>query len=672
MPQTYVDKKGTVHQFPDDATPQEIQWAADQIDGFDLGKPVRSDRELYAFNSPYAQETGLAPHQMLWGTMKQTFGNDQAAADYLAEKGGGRVEHVDGRPVLVSPKGERYNVNDPGFTVSDAEGLAANAGAFTPAGRVAATAPSVLGKMGLGGLASAGTDAALQLGTTGRIDPTRAAMAGTFGAGAEAVAPAIGSLVRAARTGSMSRQELILRGRGQLRQMQTQGAITDEAAANFGRALDQIEAGGDPAAILAEAEFGFRYTQGQKSGVPALLAREGTLRRDTGRAGQVLAENDAHNYHVAIDALDEMQRGITGQSGRVSPVNAAARAADTVRNEAGALRGEVDNAYDAFRGTKAYAGADSQRLLPGRLQTALRDYDVSRQTTPAGFRAVQLVNETFADPVNAMSATKLDGFRRRLRTIQGAAMNPTDAAVTRKTIAAFDAWLDETAMQGMIGGDQQALTMLKEARKLRTEFGMRFGDTGTPGAKRFDAIVQSMIDGNADPEQMARAIYGASQVSNIWANRALVRINQALGKNPQAKADLQAAVLTKLVEGGRGETVSLPQLQGNIRRLMRENPSLVRNILGVDGAHKLGRLASALEPLVKMPRGANPKMMDSLWRYVTNAATGLPVLGTMVEALRSAGRGPAAQRALQPLAPMRSGAIPAIGAAYGQQQGRRP
>jgi hypothetical protein len=92
----------------------------------------------------------------------------------------------------------------------------------------------------------------------------------------------------------------------------------------------------------------------------------------------------------------------------------------------------------------------------------------------------------------------------------------------------------------------------------------------------------------------------------------------------------------------------------------------------VDGAHKLGRLASALEPLVKMPRGANPKMMDSLWRYVTNAATGLPVLGTMVEALRSAGRGPAAQRALQPLAPMRSGAIPAIGAAYGQQQGRRP
>jgi hypothetical protein len=50
----------------------------------------------------------------------------------------------------------------------------------------------------------------------------------------------------------------------------------------------------------------------------------------------------------------------------------------------------------------------------------------------------------------------------------------------------------------------------------------------------------------------------------------------------------------------------------------------------------------------------------------------LPVLGTMVEALRSAGRGPAAQRALQPLAPMRSGAIPAIGAAYGQQQGRRP
>jgi hypothetical protein len=669
MPQTYVAKDGTRHEFPDDATPEEIQWAADQIDGFDLGKPIRSDRELFSFNSPYAQETGVRPLKMLWATAKQTFGNDQAAADYLAKEGGGSVQEVDGRPVLVSPSGERYNVNDPGFTVSDAESFAANAAAFTPAGRAALMAPSIGGRMAVGGLATAGTDAALQLATTGRIDPTRAGMAGAFGGGAEALAPAIAGLVRAARTGSMSKQELILRGRNQLQQMQASG-VTDETAQRFGRALDQIEAGADPRLVLGEAEFGFRYTQGQKSGAPALLAREGMLRRDQGRAGQVMAENDQWNYDRAIGAVDELQQRITGQRGRVDPAGAAGRAADVVRSEADALRGKVDDAYTRFRDTKAYVGADPQRTLPGRIERALRGIDISPQTTPAGARALKLVGEEFGDPVNAMSAAKIDAFRRRLRSLQGTTGNPTDAKAVRSVVAEFDTWLDETAMQGLVGGDQNAIALLKDARKLRSEFGLRFGDSG-PYGKRFDSAVKAMIDGKADPEQLARMIYGTSQVSSVWTNRALLRMNQALGNNPQAKAELQGAVLTKLVEGGRGETITLSQLQSNLRKVMRENPTLVRNLLGVDGAHKLGRLASALDPLVKMPRGASPKMMDNLWRYVTNAATGLPVLGSMVEAIRSAGRVPAASRALQPLAPARAGVVPAVFSTYGQQYGEQ-
>jgi hypothetical protein len=64
-------------------------------------------------------------------------------------------------------------------------------------------------------------------------------------------------------------------------------------------------------------------------------------------------------------------------------------------------------------------------------------------------------------------------------------------------------------------------------------------------------------------------------------------------------------------------------------------------------------------------------MMDNLWRYVTNAATGLPVLGSMVEAIRSAGRVPAASRALQPLAPARAGVVPAVFSTYGQQYGEQ-
>lgn len=668
MEQTYVAKDGTVHRFPADATPQEIQQAADEIDGFDLGKPIHSDRELFAFNSPYMVETGVAPHQMLWGTIKQTFGNDRAAADYLAKAGGGRVEEIDGRPVLVSPKGERYNVNDPGFNVSDAEGLVANAAAFTPAGRIALAAPSVGGRMALGGMASAGTDAAMQLATTGRIDPMRAGAAGAFGSGAEAVAPFMASLFRAAKTGSMSRQELILRGRQQLAQMKAQG-VDDDTAMALGRELDQIQAGGKPDALLAEAEFGLRYTQGQKTGVPAMLAREGALRRDPGRAGQIMDDNAQWNYQRAIGAVDELQQGITGRGGRVDPPSAVARAADTVRSEADNLRGQVDDAYSRFRNTKAYVGADTQRVLPGRMQRALRDIDLSPQTTPSGSRAVQLVSEEFGDPSMAMSAAKIDGFRRRLRSLQGTTKNPTDAKAVKRVIGEFDAWLDESAMQGLVGGDQQAITLLKDARKLRSEFGMRFGDSG-PYGKRFDSVVQAMVDGKADPEAMARMIYGASQVSSVWANRALARVNMALGKNPQAKAELQAAVLSKLVEGGRGETVTLAQLQGNLRKLLRENPTLARNVLGAEGVHKLGRLTSALTPLVNPPRGANPKMMDQLWRYVTNAATGVPVLGTMVEAIRSAGRAPAATRALQPLVPARSGIVPAAFSTYGQQQGR--
>lgn len=270
----------------------------------------------------------------------------------------------------------------------------------------------------------------------------------------------------------------------------------------------------------------------------------------------------------------------------------------------------------------------------------------------------------------AKSLKDIDQTRKLLRSNYDKAANATDRMAVTRIIKEFDNWLDDSAAAGLVRGDESAIKLLKDARTLRTEYGRRFGDTGE-FATRFDTVVRTMVADGADPETLAKAIYGGSQVSQSWANRALLRVDAALGDNPAAKAELRAAVLTKLMQTKGGDTVGLQALQSNLKQLLVGTPTLARNILGPEGVHQAGRLIKAMEPLLATVDKRSSGTAERMWRYLTGYARNIPLLGPMVDSAMQEAQLPSAIRAVSPLTLGRPSVVPAMGAALGSDQGRR-
>jgi len=98
--------------------------------------------------------------------------------------------------------GRSVIINRPGLSKIDLlQGLGITA-AFTPAARGAAAAPTIGARVGVGGVGAAATQTVIegvQAALGGELNPEEIALAGTFGAGAEAIAPAIQAIRNARR-----------------------------------------------------------------------------------------------------------------------------------------------------------------------------------------------------------------------------------------------------------------------------------------------------------------------------------------------------------------------------------------------------------------------------------------------------------------------------------------
>lgn len=155
---------------------------------------------LFRMDSSFYDQAGLSRLSPKVGiaALKDTFGSEQSAAEYLAKQTGGSVSQAqDGGYVLSLPGGQSYRLNDPGLDATDVAKVGSNVGAFYIPGATASrfTQAAGLGRLGNvagQGIAAAGTDAALQGAVDQEIDPTRTAITGALGAGGEV----LGGLVR--------------------------------------------------------------------------------------------------------------------------------------------------------------------------------------------------------------------------------------------------------------------------------------------------------------------------------------------------------------------------------------------------------------------------------------------------------------------------------------------
>lgn len=196
------------------------------------------------------------------------FGNDQDLAKVLAGSvdGASVVNDANGNPMIQLPAGKRVYANQPGLDPTDGLRLAGQIASYLPAARAGQLigGASTLARAGVTGLLSGVTNFfGQQAAGRDRIDGGEVAFTAASGAAGEVLAPAVSRAIGAGR-------ELIRTGASRERaalEFARKAGIeqpTNAQIQSLSRALGEIDAGADPAAILQGDEFGFLYTTGQR------------------------------------------------------------------------------------------------------------------------------------------------------------------------------------------------------------------------------------------------------------------------------------------------------------------------------------------------------------------------------------------------------------------------
>lgn len=583
-------------------------------------------------------------------------GSDQDLARNIQQTvpGSALEESETGRPLVRLGNGDAYEVNPEGLDPSDVMRFASKAASFLPAARGAAAMPNIAARAGVGAGLSAATEAGSQL-AVGReqIDPAEVAFAGAGGAAGEVIGP-LSSAIFGGATRRLPRAEAVRRARVVLAD-RAEG-LPEDAAVQIGQRLDEIELGGSPDDLIGEAEFGFQYTKGQRTNDMRTLMQEERLSQTP-----AMLDVQRRNVDTANSAVRGLARKVAGGEVDTAP-GAVSRATEAVQGEHKALKGQVDAAYARFRDTSAQVGPDAAQQLPKRLTDALADTNIDPINTPGAARAVEVVNKAFGKSafegegaLSALDAKRIDQVRRQLRTIGGS--NPSDKRAVNLVIREMDGWLDDAVEQGLVSGDPKAIEFLKEARKLNTDLAKRFGESGM--GKDVDRIVGKMLGRNATADELARTIYGATQVSSPVATRALQRIKVAMASKPEVWNQLRAQVLRSAVTGKGDANLGVQAIHGNLKELLINRPELMKSLFNPGELQTVQRMVAAMEPLLrqidKRSSGSAERMMRMMAPYVTK----FPVIRQLFDYGQQASETAAVRRSLAPLAPPRGNAVPA-------------
>lgn len=618
----------------------------------------------------WGQYTGIKP------SIASLLGNDEnvMAAVLKATPGAQAAEDANGNAVVQLPDGKRYYVNQPGLDMTDVGRAAGKAAAFVPAAAAAATGKTTPLRMLLGGLASGGTDAAMQLGATAAggnpdLNPTQTALAGGIGAGAEAVPALLGSIFRGGKAALTSDSALARLGQQVATDAEIPGQLTQSQLVELGRRYPQIRAGASPESALAESEFGFRLTQGQKTGDIQQLRREEMLRASGGdtmasRAARNVATEQERNLS---DQAQRIQDYLAGGASPSSPAEAAQSVIGGVRQQAADLSGRVDAAYDAVRGTNAAVNIGQAQALPQRLVTAVRDYDITPELTPATYRQLGRIQDELSKlppQTTGVTLRAVEANRKILNNAIGSAANATDKAALTRVKGAFDDWLGETFDNALISGDPQALETLKQARALRAEYGMRFQpkNPNDQGGK----IVKQLLDDNATPDQMAQAIFGSGQLAPRASASIVQKLKGALGSDVDTWNAVRSAFINRAVVKPTGETLGPQAIVSNLGRFLRERPDLARQLYSQEEVDKLKRFATAMSVLVPPKEIAKSSgTAERALAFFNEYLRGIPLGKSVMDLLAAPVRARTAAQMMRPVTSPVSAGYTAVGSGIG-------
>jgi len=479
-------------------------------------------------------------------------------------------------------------------TMKGAE-LAGDIGQFAiPATKIggvtrAASLPTRAAAQSIGAI---GTDAIQQQGEGQEgIDTGRSALTGLFAGSAEFAAPVVARAFAAASKGLRGDESTVEVGRAVAREMGI-ADVSDELAKQLAGAVDEIKAGAKPGALIAEKEFGFNLTRGQKTGSEKALKREELLRQiDAGKEVQALDKFNAGRQ-------SEIVRDLTG--GLDSPQTA-------VDNVQSAVTRKFAEAKDVEKGAWKFAKS-SDLIASGKLADdySQRTIDALRadgrivtdKIAPEARGVIDAVDEVLRRaPDGNVDFRQIQEARRVLTKSQGTVTDPSSRAAIGIAKKQLDQSLDDLTEATILSGDVEDIKRLKNAIGISRGVFKKFSASGK-GDKVGKVVENILQNGNLD--DLSAAVLGSASVSPRAGVNFARAVKRTLGKDAPELQNVRQAVLLKAATKKTGDELGMQAFSSNLKSLLNTRRDLMAELFTKEEISKIGRLTQALDSM-QMP-----------------------------------------------------------------------
>lgn len=530
-------------------------------------------------------------------------------------------EDENGNPYVTLPDGRQGYINKPGLDLEDITRGAGKLASFLPAAGAAGLAGKLGGfgaRVAAGGVASGATDAVMQK-AAGReeIDGGQVAVTGLLGAGAEALAPAIGLAARkvSERMGAKRWDKLDKTAKNRViaKQLTDDGFKPKDLKGLEGTDLtafgtERVSKAGlvKPEATIASKEFGYKLTKGQmmpeetaaqRAAKFKQMSREEMLRST--ESGQKFRDVEAGNVGQTDDNLQSIANKFGGPQSETS-MEAAQRVHEGIGQAERSLKKMVDDAYGQTKDMQASLVGDAVVQFPKKIRGQIEAADVVLdELTPAASAAMKSLDDvakrmtpkTEGAIIKDVSLADVERQRRKLAGYYDKALNNEDRRAVQIIKNAFDDNLDEVIDAKLFVGDDAALDQLKEARKLHADYSRKFRGKDEAGK-----VIQKIIDIDATPEQVANYMYGVNGLSKAGSGRIVKRYGEIVGRDSEAFQSLREAAFLTITRKPTGESKGAQALVSTLKRALEgQGSTMMKELYSEAELSTMKRFVQALD-----------------------------------------------------------------------------
>lgn len=532
----------------------------------------------------------------------------------------------EGNPFIII-ENKPYYLNKPGLSGTDVVGFIGDLAKFFPAGKLAQLGLTTGGRATIAGTATgvigSGSQLASQaMGSTQPFNVAQVGLESAFGAGGQIVGDLIGSYIRNNRKIT---DEL--------------GQISDEFASALqasGINVNEFGRKGQQAIIDAYKQLGSRFakeaknvtasasiadvnfplTRGQATGDIAQLAEEEAMRNAArgSFAQKILARFDERQKAEVLKDIESKQKAFSVGQITTAPEEVGGKLYELIRNKQLEMKGQYKTAYESVDPTALRVLTEAVDPLESRVASVLKDRVVDPKLTPASRNAIaeikSIIPKTGKANVTDLSLKSIETTRKKLNELYKAGANDTDKGNVSAIIKEFDNWLDDSISDGLIRGDIDQLSKLKEARSLFSKYKETFPTKDVSKLADADAakVIRTIVEKDLQPSEVMNLLYGKSAIGESQsAVRTVQRLKKMFGSESNEFKQFQESAFVRLTRDSQGNMLPASKIVKTIDELfMGKGSALTRELFDATQINTIRKMRSDLNKLVVPIEAQNP------------------------------------------------------------------